>query len=70
MPFDLQVKLKYQYGNRHFWCRGYYADTAERNEKASRGSVSNQIQKEMATDQISLKKFKDPFAGEPVEKGK
>ncbi len=24
--------MKYKYGNRHFWCRGYYVDTIWRNE--------------------------------------
>ena len=27
MIFDRHANLKYQYGNRHFWCRGYYVDT-------------------------------------------
>ena len=25
--FDRHANLKYKYGNRHFWCRGYYVDT-------------------------------------------
>lgn len=24
MIFDRHANLKYKYGNRHFWCRGYY----------------------------------------------
>ena len=27
MIFDRHANLKYKYGNRHFWCRGYYVDT-------------------------------------------
>ena len=27
MIFDRHAGLKYKYGNRHFWCRGYYVDT-------------------------------------------
>ena len=27
MIFERQANLKYKYGNRHFWCRGYYVDT-------------------------------------------
>ena len=34
MIFDRHSNLKYRYGNRHFWCRGYYVDTVGRNEKA------------------------------------
>ena len=70
MILDRHANLKYQYGNRHFWCRGYYVDTVGRNEKAIREYVRNQLQEDMATDQISLKEFKDPFTGEPVGKGK
>ena len=70
MIFDRHANLKYQYGNRHFWCRGYYVDTVGRNEKAIREYVRNQLQEDIATDQISLKEFKVPFTGEPVGKGK
>ena len=31
--FDRHANLKYKYGNRHFWCRGYYVDTVGRNEE-------------------------------------
>lgn len=68
--FDRHANLKYQYGNRHFWCRGYYVDTVGRNEKAIREYVRNQLQEDIATDQISLKEFKDPLTGEPVGKDK
>ena len=70
MIFDRHANLKYKYGNRHFWARGYYVDTVGRNEKTIREYVRNQLQEDIATDQISLKEFKDPFTGEPVGKGK
>ncbi len=70
MIFDRHANFKYQYGNRHFWCRGYYVDTVGRNEKANREYVRNQLQEDIATDQMSLKEFKDPFTGEPIGKGK
>ena len=70
MIFDRHANLKYKYGNRHFWCRGYYVDTVGRNEKAIQEYVRNQLQEDVAADQISLKKFTDPFTGEPVYKGK
>ena len=54
MIFDRHANLKYRYGNRHFWCRGYYVDTVGRNEKAIREYVKNQIQEDIAADQISL----------------
>lgn len=70
MTFDWHANLKYKYGNRHFWCRGYYVDTVGRNEKAILEYVRNQLQEDIAADQISLKEFSDPFTGEPVSKGK
>lgn len=70
MIFDRHANLKYKYGNRHFWCRGYYVDTVGRNEKAIQEYVRNQLQEDIAADQISLKEFTDPFTGEPVSKGK
>ena len=70
MIFDRHANLKYKYGNRHFWCRGYYVDTVGRNAKAIAEYVRNQLQEDIATDQLSLKEFTDPFTGEPVKKGK
>ena len=70
MIFDRHANLKYKYGNRHFWCRGYYVDTVGRNEKAIREYVRNQLQEDIAADQMSLKEFTDPFTGEPVSKSK
>ena len=70
MIFDRHANLRYKYGNRHFWCRGYYVDTVGRNEKAIQEYVRNQLQEDVGADQISLKEFTDPFTGEPVSKGK
>ena len=70
MIFDRHANLRYKYGNRHFWCRGYYVDTVGRNEKAIQEYVRNQLQEDVAADQISLKEFSDLFTGEPVSKGK
>ena len=63
MIFDRHANLKYKYGNRHFWCRGYYIDTVGRNEKAIREYVKNQLQEDIACDQISFKEYIDPFTG-------
>ena len=61
--FERHANLKYKYGNRHFWCRGYYIDTVGRNEKAIREYVKNQLQDDIACDQISFKEYIDPFTG-------
>ena len=70
MIFDRHANLKYKYGNRQFWCRGYYVDTVGRNKKAIQEYIKNQLQEDIALDQISLKEYMDPFTGEPVKKGK
>ena len=68
--FDRFANLKYKYGNRHFWCRGYYVDTVGRNKKAIEEYIRNQLQEDIANDQISMKEFYDPFTGEQYFKGK
>ena len=59
--FERHANLKYKYGNRHFWCRGYYVDTVGRNEKAIAEYVRNQEKEDMMEDQISMKEYIDPF---------
>ena len=68
MIFDRHANLKYKYGNRHFWCKGYYVDTVGRNEKKKAEYVRNQLQENQLTDQIGLREYFDPFTGEPDKK--
>ena len=63
MIFDRHANLKYKYGSRHFWCRGYYVDTVGRNKKAIAEYIRNQLQEDIASDQISFKEYIDPFTG-------
>ena len=63
MIFDRHANLKYKYGNRHFWCRGYYVDTVGRNQNAIKEYIKNQLEEDIASDQISLKEYIDPFMG-------
>ena len=63
MIFDRHANLKYKYGNRHFWCRGYYVDTVGRNEAKIAEYVRNQLQEDIMSDQISMKEYYDPFTG-------
>ena len=63
MIFDRHANLKYKYGNRHFWCRGYYVDTVGRNKKVIENYIKNQLEEDFANDQISLKEYIDPFTG-------
>ena len=64
MIFDRHANLKYKYGNRHFWCRGYYISTVGRNEKVIAEYVKNQTQEDVVYDQMSLKEYIDPFTGD------
>ena len=61
MIFDRHANLKYKYGNRSFWCRGYYVDTVGKNEKAIKNYIRNQLEEDLAKDQISMKEYVDPF---------
>jgi putative transposase len=63
MIFDRHANLKYKYGSRHFWCRGYYVDTVGRNKKATEEYIKNQLQEDIVADQISFKEYIDPFTG-------
>ena len=70
MIFDRHANLKYKYGNRHFWCRGYYVDTVGRNKKAIAEYIRNQLQEDISYDQMSLVEYVDPFTGKQVKEGK
>ncbi|SHF19025.1 transposase, partial [Schwartzia succinivorans] len=60
---------KYKYGNRHFWCRGYYVDTVGKYENAIKEYIQNQLQDDIANDQLSLFESVDPFTGKREKKG-
>lgn len=68
MIFERHANLKYKYGSRHFWCRGYYVDTVGKNAKKIEEYIRNQIQEDLEYDQMTLKEYVDPFTGEPVKK--
>ena len=63
MIFDRHANLKYKYGNRHFWARGYFVDTVGRNKKAIKAYIQNQLEEDKMSDQISIKEYIDPFTG-------
>lgn len=66
--FDRHANLKYKYGNRQFWCKGYYVDTVGRNKEAIAKYIREQLQEDQIAEQLSLKELVDPFTGEPVKK--
>ncbi len=69
MIFERHANLKYKYGNRHFWCRGYYVDTVGKNTKRIQEYIANQLKEDHEADQMTLNEYMDPFTGEPVQKG-
>ena len=66
--FEHHAQLKYRYGNRKFWCKGYYVDTVGRNKEAIRKYIQEQLQEDQIAEQLTLKEFEDPFTGEPYKK--
>lgn len=64
MIFDKHANLKYKYGHRKFWCRGYYVDTVGRNRERIENYIKNQLKDDIALDQLTLKEYKDPFGKE------
>ena len=69
MIFEKYANMKCKYGNRHFWCRGYYVDTVGRNKKQIQEYIRNQLQEDISSDQLTMKEYIDPFTGQPVKEG-
>ena len=61
MIFERHANLKYKYGNRHFWCEGYYVSTVGLNEETIKKYITEQEQRDQAVDRLSVKEYKDPF---------
>ena len=68
MIFDRHANLKYKYGRRNFWSRGYFVDTVGKNEKVIREYIRNQLQEDYISDQISMEEYVDPFTEKEVGK--
>ena len=63
MIFDRHANLKYKYGNRHFWCRGYFVSTVGANKKAIEEYIRHQLDEDEAYEQMTFKEYIDPFTG-------
>ena len=68
MIFDRHAQLKYKYGNRHFWCRGYFVDTVGRNKKVIAEYIRDQLMEDLAEDKLTHPELFDPFTGEDRRK--
>ena len=62
MIFDKHANLKYKYGNRKFWARGYYVSTVGLNEKTVAKYIREQEKNDIALDKLSVKEYEDPFS--------
>ncbi|MGU8066832.1 IS200/IS605 family transposase [Streptococcus suis] len=56
------ANLKYKYGNRKFWARGYYVSTVGLNEKTVAKYIREQEKNDIALDKLSVKEYEDPFS--------
>ena len=61
--FERHANLKYKYGNRTFWCREYYVDTAGKNAARIAEYIQNQLKEDQVEDQMTLKEYNDPITG-------
>ena len=62
MIYDKHANLKYKYGNRHFWCRGYYVDTVGKSESRIAKYVRNQLKEDKLGEQLRIPSD-SPFTG-------
>ena len=70
MIFDKFANMKYRYGNRQFWCRGYYVNTVGGNKEVVAKYIRNQLEEDKQYEQLTTKEMIDTFTGEPVKNGK
>ena len=62
MIFDRFANLKYRYGNRQFWCRGYYVDTTGKNTQKIKEYIANQLKEDQLNGQLTMEEV-NPFTG-------
>ncbi|MBQ3009564.1 MAG: IS200/IS605 family transposase [Oscillospiraceae bacterium] len=61
MIFERHANMKYKYGRRVFWAKGYYVSTVGGNKKAIEEYIRNQEMEDQMMDQLSFKEYEDPF---------
>lgn len=54
MLFQRYGNMKFTYRNREFWCKGYYIDIVDKNTKAIKEYIANQIKHDQQEDQMNL----------------
>ena len=61
MIFERHANLKYKYGNRNFWAKGFYVSTVGLDTKKVQEYIRDQEKEDMIQDNLSSKEYKDPF---------
>ena len=61
MIFERHANLKYKYGNRNFWAKGYYVSTVGIKDEVVREYIKNQELEDMKEDNLSKKEYVDLF---------
>ena len=62
MIYEKWGNLKYKYRGRQFWCRGYYVDTAGKNDKIIKEYIAKQLKEDESGEQLTFD-VSDPFKG-------
>jgi len=63
MIFERHANLKYKYGNRNFWAKGFFVSTVGLDTKKVQEYIRDQEKEDMMQDNLSNKEYKDPFKG-------
>ena len=63
MIFERHANLKYKFGNRNFWARGYYVSTVGINTATIQKYIREQEKQDQIEDSLSKKEYVDPFKG-------
>lgn len=63
MIFERHANLKYKYGNRNFWAKGFFVSTVGLDTNKVQEYIRDQEKEDMIQDNLSSKEYKDPFKG-------
>ena len=63
MIFDNHANLKYKYGQRNFWTKGYYESTIGLNKQTIKKYIQEQETDDKIADSRNIKEYKEPFQG-------
>ena len=61
--FERHSNLKYKYGNRNFWAKGFFVSTVGLDTEKVKQYIKDQEKEDMMQDNVSNKEYKDPFKG-------